>query len=133
MTVKILDRGNTVNFTFTFYDVNNNVATCQSASVQLTYMGESDYVTELVTLQASGSNWVGSWESTNCRVGWVKYLAKGLSSGTKLASKGRFRVDTDRASLDMDALPTSSTPSTAEENLGVNGSAGLGSDYGFRW
>lgn len=133
MTVRRAYRGNTVFFTFTFLDQNGNVATCQSAALQLTYPGRSDYVTELITLQASGSTWTGQWTSANARSGWVQYHAHALSSGTQFAEDGRFKLNGNRAGLDHDALPTSATPSLAEDDIGAGNPAGLGADYGFRW
>lgn len=133
MTVKRLSRGNTVFFTFTFYDENGSVAVCQTAALQLTYPGRSDYVTEEIDLSASGSTWTGEWDSSNAGPGWVQYHAHAYASGTQFAEEGRFRVRGNRASLDHDHLPVSATRSEAEETTGSGNAAGLGADYGFRW
>jgi hypothetical protein len=133
MTVKIVNRGNTAFFTFTFYDENGDVAVCQSAELQLTYMGRTDYVTEKVTLSSSDNNWLGQWVSANAKAGWVQYHAHAYSSGTEFAEDGRFRVTGNRASLDHDPLPYGATRSKAEDDTGSGNDAGLGADYGFRW
>lgn len=126
MGKRIVQRGNTAFFTFTFYDEDGEVAIVSSAELQLTYPGARDYETETVALSSSGTDWVGEWDTTKCRPGFVDYHAHAYAAGgIDYAQDGRFRVTANRASLDHDALPTSSTPSSSA----VGG--GISTDYGL--
>jgi hypothetical protein len=111
MAKRIVTRGNTAFFTFTFYDENDDVAIVVSAEVQLTYPGDVDFVTETIALQASGTDWIGEWDTTKSRPGWVEAHPHAYASGVAYAQDLRFRVSGNRANLDHDALPASGTPS----------------------
>lgn len=126
MAKRVIWRGNTANFTFTFYDENGDVATCTSAELQLTYIGGSgDFETETLTLTSSGDNWVTTWDSTKAKAGWVEYHAHGYATATDYAQDGRFRLTANRASYDHDELPTNGTASNAA------GQNTIADDYGM--
>jgi len=125
MAKRIVTRGNTVFFTFTFYDEDGAVAIVASADVQLTYPGGTDFVTETLALQSSGNTWIGEWDSSKARPGWLEYHAHGYAAGgISYGDDGRLRLTGNRANLDHDALPTSATASSSADG------ALSGTDYG---
>lgn len=105
---EIVTRGNTVYFSFTFYDEDDGAADVDSATVQLEFAGRSGRTTKAITLTKTGSAWTGNWDSTYARAGWVNYHAHALSgSGTaQYAQDGRFKLTANRASFQHDVLPT---------------------------
>lgn len=115
---KIVTRGSTVYFRFTFYDENGDVAVVQSADLQLTYPGDIAYETETIALQVSDGVWTGQWRSTATRPAWVEYHvhAEAGSGTVHYTEDGRFKVRGNRAGMDHDALPRGTASS----------------DYGFR-
>lgn len=119
MTKRIVTRGNTTFFTFTFYDENGDVAIVASAQLQLTYPGGDNFATEELDLTSSGTDWTGQWASAKSRPGWVEYHAHAYDAGgIEYSQDGRFRLSGNRANLDHDPLPASGT--------------GTDSDYGLR-
>ncbi len=113
MAKRVVTRGNTTFFTFPFYDEDDVLAILSSATVTLTYPGAIDFETETITLTNSDNTWVGEWDSSKSRPGWVEYHAHGLASGVSYDQDGRFRLTGNRANLDHDALPNSGTASSS--------------------
>lgn len=109
MTQRIVTRGNTTFFSFTFYDEDEAVAVLTSAELQLTYPGKNAFETETITLTNASNVWSGQWVSTAARAGWVEYHAHGVNSAGEYAQDGRFRVNANRANLDHDTLAPSGT------------------------
>lgn len=103
----VIVRGSTVYFSFEFIDENDDVAVCDSATLQLTWPGRDGYETETLTLTESDGAWLVEWDSAKSRPGWVQYHAHALAgAGTaQFARDGRFRLRGNRAGLDHDALP----------------------------
>lgn len=105
---EVVVRGNTVYFSFTFYDADDGAADVDSATVQLEFAGRSGRTTKLITLTETGSAWTGEWDSTYAREGWVHYHAHCLSGSgaAQFAQDGRFKLTANRASYQHDVLPT---------------------------
>jgi hypothetical protein len=114
MTKRIITRGNTAFFTFTFYDEDGEIAIVTSAKMQLTYAGASDFVTEVIDLTNSGTEWRTEWDTSKARPGWVNYHAHGYAAGgVNYGEDGRFRLKGNAANVDHDALPASGTASAS--------------------
>jgi hypothetical protein len=114
MSKRVLTRGNTAFFSFTFYDEDGDIAIVASADVQVTYPGADDFVTETIALSSAGTAWAGEWDTSKSRAGWVEFHAHGYAAGgVNYGDDGRFRVSGNRANLDHDALPTNATPSSS--------------------
>lgn len=125
MAKRIVWRGNTVTLSFTFYDENDDIAICTSATVTLVYTGGTgDFETETLDLVNADNVWSVSWDSTAAKAGWAEYHAHAVASGISYAEDSRFRVRANRASYDHDTLPTTGTASTSA----VQG--GAATDYG---
>jgi hypothetical protein len=114
MAKRIITRGNTAFFTFTFYDEDDEVAIVTSAELELTYPGADDFVTETLSLTNAGTEWKAEWDTSKARPGWVDYHAHGYAAGgVNYGEDGRFKTRGNRANLDHDALPTSGTASSS--------------------
>lgn len=129
MTQRVVTRGSTVTFSFTFYDANDELATVTSATLQLTYPGLDDFVTETLTLtEGEDDAWAVEWDSSKSRPGWCEYhahaMAQGIEDEAALTEDGRIRLTGNRAGLDHDALPTATTASTSAQGYTS------GTDYG---
>lgn len=105
---EVVVRGNTVYFSFTFYDADDEAADVDSATVQLEFAGRSGRTTKLITLTEVGSVWTGEWDSTSAREGWVNYHAHCLSGSgvAQFAKDSRFKLTANRANYQHDILPT---------------------------
>jgi hypothetical protein len=114
MAKRIITRGNTAFFTFTFYDEDGEVAIVTSAEVQITYPGADDFVTEKISLTNAGTEWKTEWDTSKARAGWVEYHAHGYAAGgVNYGEDGRFKTRGNRGNYDHDALPASGTASTS--------------------
>jgi hypothetical protein len=114
MTKRIITRGNTVFFAFTFYDEDGEVAIVTSAELQITYPGADDFVTEKIALTNAGTEWKAEWDTSKARPGWIKYHAHGYAAGgVNYGEDGRYRARGNSANLDHDALPASGTASSS--------------------
>lgn len=110
MAKTVITRGNTVYFSFTFYDENDDEALVDSATLTLTYPGRDHVVTETVNLvDGPGETWTYAWDCTKSRTGWVEYHAHALDQSYQLAEDGRFRLRANRANYDHDELPERTT------------------------
>lgn len=102
----VIQRGNTVFFSFVFLDQNRDVTAADSAEVELTFVGRDGWTTETVTLELTSGSWQAEWDSSKARAGWVRYHAHALSdTGGNFASDGRFKVRANIASYQHDLLP----------------------------
>ncbi len=125
MTLRRTARGNTITFEFEFEDDEGNTANVTSATLQLTYPGQNDFVTEVLTLTEGDNDvWAVTWDSSKSRAGWAEYHAHAIAGVFQYTEDGRFRLTGNRANMDHDALPASGTASTSA----LSG-PGLG-DYG---
>ena len=105
---KVLARSNTVNFAFTFKDEDGDAATVASATVQIVYPGRDRRETEKLTLVDNSGSWEVTWDSSKSRGGWIEFHAHALTSGspaTSYTEDGRFKLSSNEANLQHDALP----------------------------
>lgn len=116
-TERLITRGNTIFFDFTFYDEEDNLLSdITEAEVQLTYPGDWTWETETIVLtQSAPTVWSGSWDSTRARPGWVEYHTHGVNAlSESFGEDGRWRLPANRANLDYSRLPTGGTVSDYE-------------------
>ena len=107
----IVTRGNTVNFSFSFLDSTGAAASVASATLQIEYPGrDRREKATAITLTESGSNWIGTWDSSVSRKGWVKYHAHAIDdTGAVLTEDGRLELSANMANYQHDTLPGAST------------------------
>lgn len=101
MLVKNVIRGNSVTFTSTFLDANNNVVIPAAPAVMLYYKSNNQYISTSANMASSansGSNitWSAIWDSSNADVGIVEWHITG-GAGTPIASDGAFRILANKA------------------------------------
>jgi hypothetical protein len=108
--MSVIMRGNTVDFAFTFLDVNGDAAEADSATVTLTYPGLCDWQKEVLTLTLDEDDgmWKASWDSSKSRPAWVEYHAHAIASPNELIKEGRFKVRGNRSGMQHDRLPRGS-------------------------
>lgn len=91
MLVKNVTRGNSVTFTSTFLDANNNIVVPSAPTVTVYYKSNNAYVTVTANLVLSSNTWTATWDSSNADIGIVEWhIAAG--AGTPVAADGDFRV-----------------------------------------
>jgi hypothetical protein len=96
MLVKNVIRGNSVTFTSSFLDANNNVLTPAAPVLSLYYKSNNAYITVTANLIMTGNTWAASWDSSNADVGIVEWHISG-GSGTPVALDGDFRILSNKA------------------------------------
>ena len=104
MTDAVIVRGNIVNFSFTFYDSSGDLASPDSAELQLTYVDHDGYRNKKVTLTEVSGAWTGTWDSKTCRGGWVHFHAHAIDGTDVLVQDGRFKLSANKANLQHDVL-----------------------------
>src|SRR3954471_13009416 len=96
MLIKNVIRGNSVTFSSTFLDANNDVMVPEAPLLTLYYKSNSTYVTTTANLELEGNTWTASWNSSNADVGVVQWHISGGNS-TPVALDGDFRILANKA------------------------------------
>jgi hypothetical protein len=97
MLVKNVIRGNSVTFTSSFLDANNNVMTPEEPAISLYYKSNNAYVTVSYDMLAvNATAWTATWDSSNADVGIVEWHITGGAS-TPVAMDGDFRILSNKA------------------------------------
>lgn len=108
----VITRGNTVFFSFTFYDEDGEIAVCTSADLQVTYPANTGYETEVIELINASNVWSGEWDSSVARGGtWVEYHVHGYATLGNYVQDGKFRLRGNAANIDHDEFETIGTHS----------------------
>lgn len=97
MLVKNVIRGNSVTFTSSFFDANNNVVIPSAPALSVYYKSNNAYITESFNLISIGSNaWAAEWDSSKADVGLLEWHITG-GIATPIAQDGEFRILSNRA------------------------------------
>lgn len=110
MSGEVIARGNTVAFSFVFYDSTGAIASPDSAKLYITFVGYDGYQNAAeITLTQSGDNWTGSWNSSAAKGGWVDFHGHAVAGDTVFTQDGRFKLSANRANLQHDRLSGATT------------------------
>lgn len=106
MSGEVIARGNTVSFSFVFYDSTGAIASPASAVLYITFVGYDGYENApVITLTQSGNNWIGSWNSAAAKGGWVFFHAHATAGDdTEYVQDGRFKLSANKANYQHDRL-----------------------------
>lgn len=97
MLVKNVTRGNSVTFTSSFLDANNNLTVPASPTLSLYYKSNNIYITTTFGMSESNDTvWTASWDSSNADVGVVEWHISG-GNATPIAMDGEFKIYANRA------------------------------------
>ena len=92
MLVKTVIRGNSIQFTATFRDANNDIVTPSVPTLTLHYKSNNAYINSTANMVSGASNtWSATWDSSNADVGIVQWHITG-GSGVSIAEDGEFRI-----------------------------------------
>lgn len=96
MSCNVIVRGNTVEFSATFYDASGAVFTPATAVTYVTYDVAGVATTDTVTLTASGDVWTGTWDSSVADAGTVYWHTQSSGSPSG-ADDGSFTLSANAA------------------------------------
>lgn len=96
MLVKNVIRGNSITFTSSFLDANNNIMVPQAPTLTVYFKSNSVYVNTSISMTSSGNAWSASWDTSNADVGIVQWHISGGPT-TPAALDGEFRILSNKA------------------------------------
>lgn len=76
-------RGNIVQFTATPIDVNGNVVTPASMTVDIQYLVNGVYTTATVTMTDTANVWAGTWDSSVANAGLVFWSMRSVTPSSQ--------------------------------------------------
>jgi hypothetical protein len=93
-------RGADIRFTATFVDAAGVVLTPTDATLNIAYTISAVKTIDVIELEPSGNQWIGTWSSTGSDVGQIDWFILGTGADNAAVNEGSFALVKNKANPD---------------------------------